>query len=204
MHKICKMKKIVFILFLTNFSFAQVNSKEGVIDLLSNQTCDCLNTKDLTETNLELTLGVCIIQSIQKNKEEVEKYFGKNILSDEDNMTEIAESIGVQLALECSKFTNLISDMTYEDEAMDEEYLSYSGKIIAVNSDQFMTFKLKQDSGKIVTFLVLEDFDNSYLLLDSIIQPTEKVEVSYYEATLYDAKIKKFVPYNVVLDIIKQ
>ena len=38
-------------------------------------------------------------------------------------MTEIAESIGVKLALECPKFTNLISDITYEDEAMDEEYL---------------------------------------------------------------------------------
>lgn len=198
------MKKILFLLFLTNFSFAQVNSKESLVDILSNQTCDCLNTKELTEANLELTLGVCIIQSIQKNKEEVEKYFGKNILSNEDNMTEIAESIGVQLALECPKFTSVIGDMTYDDEEMDEDYLSYSGKIIAVNSDQFMTFKLKQGSGKTVTFLVLEDFDNSYLLLDSVIKPTDKVEVSYYEATLYDAKIKKFVPYNIVLDIIKQ
>lgn len=199
------MKKILFLLLLTNFSFAQVNSKEDLVGVLSNQTCDCLNTKELTETNLELTLGVCIIQSIQKNKEDVEKYFGKNILSNEDNMTEIAESIGVQLALECPKFTSLISDMSYEDdEAMDEEYLSLAGKIVAVNADQFMTFKLKQDSGKTVTFLVLEDFDNSYLLLDSVIKPTDTVEVSYYEATLYDAKIKKFVPYNIVLDIIKQ
>ena len=191
-------------MLLTNFSFAQVNSKEGLINVLSNQTCDCLNTKELTEANLELTLGVCIIQSIQKNNVDVEKYFGKNILSNEDNMTEIAESIGVKLALECPKFTNLISDMTYEDEAMDEEYLSLTGKIVAVNSEQFMTFKLKQDSGKTVTFLVLEDFENSYLLLDSVIKPSDTVEISYYEATLYDAKIKKFVPYKIVLDIIKQ
>lgn len=198
------MKKILFLLLLTNFSFAQVNSKEGLVDVLSNQTCDCLNTKELTEANLELTLGVCIIQSIQKNTADVEKYFGKNILSNEENMTEIAESIGVKLALECPKFTSLISDMTYEDEAMDEEYLSLTGKIVAVNSEQFMTFKLKQDSGKTVTFLVLEDFDNSYLLLDSVIKPSDTVEISYYEATLYDAKIKKFIPYNIVLDIIKQ
>lgn len=198
------MKKILFVLLLTNFSFAQVNSKEGLVDVLSNQTCDCLNTKELTEANLELTLGVCIIQSIQKNTADVEKYFGKNILSNEENMTEIAESIGVKLALECPKFTSLISDMTYEDEAMDEEYLSLTGKIVAVNSEQFMTFKLKQDSGKTVTFLVLEDFDNSYLLLDSVIKPSDTVEISYYEATLYDAKIKKFIPYNIVLDIIKQ
>lgn len=199
------MRKIFFLLLLTNFSFAQVNSKEGLIDVLSNQTCDCLNTKeDLTESNLELTLGVCIIQSIQKNTVNVEKYFGKNILLNEDNMTEIAESIGVKLALECPKFTNLISNMTYEDEAMDEEYLSLTGKIVTVNSEQFITFKLKQDSGKTVSFLVLEDFENSYLLLDSVIKPSDTVEISYYEATLYDAKIKKFVPYKIVLDIIKK
>ena len=198
------MKKICFLLLLANFSFAQVNSKDGLVGVLSNQTCDCLNTKELTEANLELTLGVCIIQSIQKNKEDVEKYFGKNILSNEENMTEIAESIGVQLALECPKFTSVISDMTYEDEEMDEEYLSLTGKIVEINSEQFMTFKLKQDSGKTVTFLVLEDFENSYLLLDSVIKPSDTVEISYYEATLYDAKIKKFVPYKIVLDIIKQ
>ena len=191
-------------MLLANFSFAQVNSKDGLVGVLSNQTCDCLDTKELTKANLELTLGVCIIQSIQKNTEDVEKYFGKNILSNEENMTKIAESIGVKLALECPKFTNLISDMTYEDEVMDEEYLSLTGKIVAVNSEQFMTFKLKQDSGKIVTFLVLEDFLNSYLLLDSVIKPSDTVEISYYEATLYDPKIKKFVPYNIVVDIIKQ
>lgn len=198
------MKKVLFLLLVTNLSFSQVNSKEDLVNVLSNQTCDCLNTKDLTETNLELTLGVCIIQSIQKNKEESEKYFAKNILSNEENMTEIAESIGVQLALECPKFTSLISDMNYDDEAMDEEYLSLTGKIVAVNSEQFMTFKLKQDSGKTVNFLILEDFDNSYLLFDSVIKPSDTVEISYYEATLYDAKIKKFVPFYIVLDIIKQ
>ncbi len=195
---------MLFLLLLTNLSLAQVKSKEDLVDVLSNQTCDCLNTKDLTETNLELTLGVCIIQSIQKNKEGVEKYFGKDILSNEDSMTEIAESIGVKLAMECPKFTSLISDMSYEDEAMDEENLSLSGKIVAVNSEQFMTFKLKQDSGKTITFLVLEDFDNSYLLLDSVIKPSDTVEISYYEATLYDAKVKKFTSYKIVLDIIKQ
>ena len=191
-------------MLLANFSFAQVNSKDGLVGVLSNQTCDCLDTKKLNKANLELTLGVCIIQSIQKNTEDVEKYFGKNILSNEENMTEIAESIGVKLALECPKFANLISDMTYEDEAMDEEFLLLTGKIVAVNSEQFMTFKLKQDSGKIVTFLVLEDFENSYLLLDSVIKPSDTVEIYYYEAILYDPKIKKFVPYNIVVDIIKQ
>ena len=47
------MKKICFLLLLTNFSFAQVNSKDCLVSVLSNQTCDCLDTKELTEANLE-------------------------------------------------------------------------------------------------------------------------------------------------------
>ena len=198
------MKKILFLLLLTNLSFAQINSKDDLVNVLTNQTCECLNAKDLTGENLELTLGVCIIQSIQKNNDYVDKYFGKNVLSNEDSMTEIAESIGVQLALNCPKFTNLLSNMSYTDEENEEEYLLLSGKISAIKYEQFLTFSVKENSGKTNQFILLSSFDNAFLLTDKILKTSDNVEVSYYEMELFDAKFGKFVSYKIVTDIIKK
>jgi len=206
MHKIYKMKKSIILLLLVQFTFAQKLTKDEVLEKVATQTCTCLSQKDLTQDNVDITLGICMIEAIQKNNVEVEKYFGKNIISDDEKMSELAESIGVKLAFNCPSFLEIIkgmdSDEFQSDEASEDLYLS--GKIIATKAEQFLSFTLKEDTGKTHTFLVLEDFDNSYLLTDGVVKPSDKVEITYYEAILYDAKIKKFVPFNVVLDITKK
>lgn len=194
------MKKIIVLVLLTQTLFAQKLTKEELIDKLSENTCNCTTEKGITEENMDITLGVCILESISKHEKDVEKYFGKNIISNEEKMGELAEAVGAKMAFTCPAFLKIIMKMG-EEEA---EELLISGNIVSTKLDQFLTFTLKEDSGKTHTILLLEDFDNSFLITDSVVKPSDKVQVSYYEADLYDPKTKKFVAYKVVLDIIKE
>ncbi|UOX32879.1 hypothetical protein LXD69_12630 [Flavobacterium sediminilitoris] len=200
------MKKIIVLLLITQSIFAQKLSKEELIKKISDQTCQCSQEKNINKDNLDITLGLCIIESINKFEKDVEKHFGKDILGNEEKMTEIAESVGMQLAFNCPSFLKLINEMEEENIGSDDfqDDLSISGKIIATKSEQFLTFTLKEDSGKTNSFLILENFENLFLLKDAVVKPTDNVKVLYYEANLYDAKSNKVVPFKVVLDIIKQ
>ncbi|CAM3871435.1 MULTISPECIES: hypothetical protein [Flavobacterium] len=197
------MKKIIVLLLVTQVLFAQKLTKEELIDKISENTCNCTTEKGITQENMDITLGVCILESITKYEKDVEKHFGKNIIADEEKMGELAEGVGAKMAFTCPAFLEIIMKMG-EGEFEEEELLYIDGKITATQLEQFLTFTVKEESGKSHTVLLLEEFENSYLITDSVIKPKDKVKVSYYEADLYDAKTKKFVTFKVVQDIIKE
>ena len=102
------MKKIVVLLLLTQTLFAQKLTKEELIDKLSENTCNCTTEKGITEENMDITLGVCILESISKYEKDVEKHFGKNIVSNEEKMGELAEAVGSKMAFTCPAFLKII------------------------------------------------------------------------------------------------
>ena len=78
------------------------------------------------------------------------------------------------------------------------------GAISEINQDQFITFSVKEESGKMNHFILLNDFDNAFLLTDKVLKVTDNVDVTYYEMELFDAKLGKFFSYKIVTDIIKK
>ena len=91
-----------------------------------------------------------------------------------------------------------------EEVATDEsEELSVSGKVSEIKTEQFITFVVKEATGKTNQFILLSNFDNAFLLTDKVLKATDEVDVTYYEMELYDAKLGKFVSYKIVTDIIK-
>ena len=202
------MNKIIAValLFVTQLMVAQKESKEKFTEKFSNNVCKCMNQKGLDDRSLDGTIGICLLESVEKYKDEVAKHYGKNIISDEEKMRQLGEDIGAKLVFTCPIFAEAIAkkvneESDAEDSELPEEELFINGTITETNYDQFLTFKLKEDTGKTHTILLLEDFENLYLITDSVIKPTDNVKVSYYMAELYDAKVKNFVPYKVVLNI---
>ena len=91
-----------------------------------------------------------------------------------------------------------------EIEAVEEIEPSVVGKYFQAKSEQFVTFSIKEASGKTVEFILLNNFDNSFLLTENILKSNDEIEVFYYELEMFDAKIKRFVTYKIVSDIIKK
>lgn len=199
----------LLLLFLVQTITAQKLSKDELSEKLADKACDCANKKELTKENFDVSLGLCIIESLGGYSKEIEKYYGKNAITNEEKLEELAANIGVKMATKCS---NIFGMMSFEDEdseeemeeEIEEESLMVSGKVTEIKQDQFITFSVKEASGKLNHFILLSDFDNAFLLTDKVLKVDDEAAFYYYELDLYDAKVGRFVLYNIISDIIKQ
>ncbi len=205
------MKKFIFILFLIIFqiSFAQKATKNELITALSNSCCDCISGKEIKPDKVELTLGVCILKAIKDNKEDVVNHYGKDYFS---NMEKIGEEIGAELAINCPDFLALLSTegvldkYTTDEELIDESYgndLSLVSSYVSSKEDGFLYVTVKEYSGKSHQMILINNFENAYLVTDNVLKKNDKIEIYYFEAELYDAKYKKFINCKIISDIIK-
>ena len=199
------MKKLLILLLLIgNIVSAQKLSKDQLSDKLAEKACGCVEKQEVTKENFELTIGICLLEGINAYEKDVEKHFGKDVISNDKKMEELGYEVGKRMGLKCPSAFKFM--MEEEDEVVEEvsEDLTLTGKVSEIKSDQFMTFVVKEDSGKNNQFILLSNFDNAFLLTDKVLKVTDNVDVTYYEMELFDAKLGKFVSYKIVTDIIKK
>lgn len=201
------MKKIILLLLISQAIFAQKLSKEKLVEKISQGTCECISKKEITKENLEVSLGLCMIQDFSKYEKDIEKHYGKNVISNDSKMEALGSDVGIHMATNCPAFLKIVManmDDEEAEEVIEEEELFVTGKFADLKTEQFITFLVKENSGKSNNFILLNNFDNAFLITDNVLKTNELVEVYYYELELYDAKIKKFVTYKIVSDIIKK
>jgi hypothetical protein len=200
----------ILLLLFSSAVFSQKLSKQELGIKLAEKSCECATKEEISKDNFEMTLGLCIIESIKAYEKDVDKYYGKDVISNEKKMEELGYDVGKEMAKTCpTVFKYMFSDDVTEEaseEAVAEEEPDaiILGKLTEVKSEQFLTFSVKEDSGKMNHFILLSSFENSFLLTDKVLKTNDTIEVSYYELELYDAKLAKFVSYKVVTDIIKK
>ena len=185
---------------------------------IAQETCECIANKNVnTETtsydDYKVIFGLCVLESYQKNRSK----FDQKDLIDFSNQ-ESAKEFGIKVGLEMIKFcpssmmdigrkkiafedsTNNNNTANFEEEVEP----SVTGTIFQINYNQFLTFSIKEVSGRTVEFILLNNFDNSFLLIENLLKQNDIVDVYYYESELFDAKINKYLTYKVVTDIIKK
>ena len=203
------MKKILLLLVLVgNVAFAQKLTKDQLSEKLAEKACGCAEKQEITKDNFELTIGICLLEGINSYEKDVEKHYGKNVITDDKKMEQLGYDIGLKMGTKCPTVFKFMMDDS--DDSGDEEYIEdepdamISGKLTEIKSEQFLTFSVKEASGKMNQFILLSGFDNAFLLTDKVLKTNDALEVYYYELELFDAKLAKFVTYKVVTDIIKK
>jgi hypothetical protein len=217
------MKKIFLLLFFaSNFIVAQNITKEQLIKKLTQETCDCAEKNKATKENFESVLGLCIAQITKNNNDAVEKYYGKDYLTNKPVMYGIGKEIGknmvttcpdimlpiIQGAIENKKITSeMIQKSADEDEetepAPEVVDPTVTGKFLGTKIDGFLYVTVKEESGKINQLALVNNFENAYLILDKVLKPNQKVEVSYFDGELFDVKTNKYINVKVLSDIKK-
>ena len=200
------MKKILLLLVLVgNVAFAQKLTKDQLSEKLAEKACGYAEKQEITKDNFELTIGICLLEGINAYEKDVEKHYGKDVISNDKKMEELGYEIGKKMGLKCpTVFKFMLEDEANDVVEVDSEDLMLSGKIAEIKSEQFLTFIVKEESGKTNQFILLSSFDNAFLLTDKVLKATDAVDVVYYEMELFDAKLGKFVSYKIVTDIIKK
>ncbi|WP_445717403.1 hypothetical protein [Flavobacterium sp.] len=198
------MKKILLLLVLVgNITFAQKLTKEQLSEKLAEKACGCAEKQEITKENFELTIGICLLEGISAYEKDVEKHYGKDIISNDLKMEELGYEVGKKMGLRCPVVFKFMLDDLDEDNNADEQF-EVSGKVSEIKSEQFITFIIKEDSGKTNQFILLSNFENAFLLTDKVLKVADAVDVTYYEMELFDAKLGQFISYKIVSDIIKK
>ncbi|WKW46819.1 hypothetical protein P3875_01720 [Myroides sp. JBRI-B21084] len=196
-------KSLFFLFFISQIAAAQKLSKIDLLSAVADNICSEVIEKKV-EIKSEFTMGVYMLKAVNLYKDDIEHYYGKNYVANKEVMHTMGEEIGMYLGLKCPEIFEYFA-LNQEDETFEETaYLQVTGKFHKTIKNQFLSFVVKEDSGKTHEFLFLHSFDTSFLLTDNLLNANDKIEVTYYVSEIYDAKIGKFVNYNIVSYIEKK
>lgn|GEM_PF-585263 len=213
------MKKVLFLLIIvTNFTIAQNSKKSALILKLTESTCNCTTKKKIEPGKVKVTLGLCLLEAISSNKDEVYKIYDKKKL-DKDLIEKVGEDIGekmmdicpetMEILLNDKDFMNEIAEennieTSYSDDKVEEdENLNISGSYTETKIDGYLYVKVTESSGRINEFVILQNFENVFLVTDNVLKTNDLVNVSYYETELYDPKLNKFITLKVATNIMQ-
>ena len=190
----------LLLLFFTAFSFAQ--KKEVVFKKLAESTCECTKAKG-EATISDISLGLCIFQSLDKLTAKEQKIIGYNPEKKMETIEGVAENVGLEMALICPEiFANMSDD---EEAAADstavEEDTFIVGTFDSMVSKEFVTIKIIDENKAVKDFIWLFPFDGDTLFIKKKVDKGEKIQVNYREQEFFDPKTNSYQKYNEITEI---
>lgn len=188
---------ICFILCSVNI-FAQ-----DALDAIAQETCDCLEGKDLSNMSQEdssVEVGMCMMSSLSTRQDKITE-LGIDI-TDQSSMEKFGEKIGMKMAVKCPKVLMGMGMMRSETTtttttktmtSTSEKAQVMTGKVKAIEGDEFSVVVIEDETGRSQKFLWLRYFAGSEKLMEnpkSVIGKSVKVKFSNIE--VYSPKAKEY------------
>lgn len=189
----------LLLLFFSLFSFAQ--KKEAVYKKLANTTCECANAKG-EATISDVSLGLCIFQSLDKLEAKEQKIIGYNPEKKMETVEKVAENVGLEMALICPEiFSKMADDEEVEEEtkAVEDPFISGSYDSMIVN--EFITIRITDENNGIKDFIWLFPFDGDALFIKKKVEKGEKIEIHYREQEFFEAKTNSYKKFNEITEV---
>ncbi len=196
------MKKIfVFSLVLFSiFLFSQDFKKS-----IAQEACKCVkeNVKDdMSEKQVQLKFGICMMKVTAPYKKEIKKEFGIDLddYSKKESMYELGRQMGLIMAQECPEvFERFIKDEDMKTTEENSGELLMHGEIAKIEKDSFVVFYLKGDNNILTKFYWISNVDSNIELEKKYNELTgKKVDVVYYSAEIFDYKINEYRKVNIL------
>lgn len=203
-----KINLLIATLFVCITGFSQ---SEKQIREMSASTCECLETKknDLrkaTASELQMEMGICMMGAASKTGYKFD-------LGDPEGLEALGEKIGLQLAMDCPTFMEMIGSMVEEDpqgmmDLVEENWNHEStidettGQLVSVTSGDFVTVKIESELGKMETFYWFGYFEGANLLYNEGAEiKDKKIEIEYETMECYSPKLEDYTRIKVLRGI---
>lgn len=191
---------ILFLFFITATSFSQ-----DVKEKIAKETCECtskLDTASMDGTDLELNFGLCMLESYNKH---IAEFSDSEKLDFENNtqMEKFGEEIAVKMLSVCPDLILKLGEGYKNEDAVSND-LSIEGFFNGTKVESFLNLIIKEASGKTTKLILLDYFDNAYLMKDKLLKNNQAIKVTYYEAKLFDFKSNSFVATKILTNIIQK
>ncbi|MEM5566144.1 hypothetical protein WNY78_13575 [Psychroserpens sp. AS72] len=206
-------------LFLTmGFAFGQDLSKEEVLQLITDDTCTCINedktlfTEGKSLNQKKMALGLCLLKGYNNHKAKSNAFAGKGL----EDFESIGEEVGMLMTTTClddfmalfseDQLIDFIEEDDEENEFNDvpppppapptENDLNIEGKIVSLNNDAISYIEVVDSFDKKHIFLVHGQFVGAKLLKKSNLKKDFKIY--FKEDHFYDLSESRYVKKKVI------
>ncbi len=191
------LKKTILLAVILNFTslFAQTEDEAYVI--LANETCECINKKglDMTKNQIKANLGVCMLNSLGRNKEKFKKANLHFSMNDYESGRALGEKVGVKMAVICPEVFMVFMDEETTDKFDDTatKPTTISGVIKSISDGDISYIAIFDLNNKVQQFIWLRNFEGS----DKVIENEKavigkKVKIEFVNTECYIPKMKKY------------
>ena len=198
--------KIVLVFVLIIYS-GHIIAQEGVVDQISDETCTCMNDKDLAEMGriqFEAELGDCILSIASKYESALNETMDFSI-QNQESINQLGELVGRYIALNCPTLFAKMMDLYQEDDTSAEQpdkgqLMRYRGRFVELNQEgTFAKLRLRDEDNSAATFLWLAYFPGSEMFLGETSGLINfMMTVTYANEELFDPLTKSYRVYKVI------
>lgn len=168
---------------------------QDAVDVLTQETCDCISKKNLdnlSQDQINLELGVCIMESLSKHSGEYEEL---NVdLNDQASFQKLGEQIGFRMASVCPQILMKVATVQNAgDSEVTKPVSELTGILKRIEGDDFQYVIVAEDGGREHKFLWLRYFKGSEKLIEEKKQVIGKrVKITYLPIETFSAKLNDY------------
>ena len=205
-----------FVLFLC---FISVGYSQDVYDKIANESCSCIKAikVDFTKNNdaktMQANAGLCMIDCYTAHKSEISETEQAQY-SGSDGMRKLGEKIGIKMMSYCPDIVIAMGRKYLDENNANNKVLekikgnqltfTIDGKITAIETEEFVTIKVKDKNNRIYNFLLLNYFETASLFTENKINIGDDLSVGYSEEELYDPVTKDFKYFKIITSLKKE
>ena len=194
---------------------AQDKTKEEVIQIIADDTCECLSDKDKfigkSSKEKQMVLGLCLINSYNKHKKE-STYFDDYPVT---NFEALGEEVGMLLMVDCSDGFFSVFGEDELLEYMEKEDDFSSGRVDYSESEILtVTFTLEDLDNNIISSITMSDDYNknhTFIILNEVngLEDLKKSNfkkpflVEFYELDIFDLSEMRYIKKKILKSIKK-
>jgi hypothetical protein len=176
-------------------------AQEALLDKLADTACACISKKDtdsMSNEDLQMQLGFCIMEAVGANQEAFEKEYGALDPSNQSAMTKLGEQIGMKMAFKCP---NVIMKLAGQEppQGMTSTTMApsakgtISGAFQGVSGEDIATVMIKEANGRTQKLLWMGYFEGSDVLIGNPASLSGKnVTVEYETIEVYSPQAKEY------------
>jgi hypothetical protein len=189
-------------------AFAQ-DSREAVLKQITKDTCQELSGVDLSNKSpdeFKMSLGLVLL-SVAGNYRSQLNSNGIDI-SDQLKLQDLAQNIGMRLAIDCPAFVSALTKNTSAVQAIVADTKkntpaaptgSVSGKLVKIVDGDFTYLQVEDSKGKVEKLWWLEYFEGSNrFVTDPKSQLNKQIKVNYVEKEIFNSTLKEYVKIKIV------
>ncbi|WP_431157873.1 hypothetical protein [Winogradskyella poriferorum] len=193
-----------------NLVFAQNKTKEEALELMANDTCECIQKKKIDPSDSmdekQMALGLCLITSYNEHKGK-SRYFSKQ---KNTNFEKIGEEVGMFMAEICvddfmaifstEELVGFIDDEDEMDSSVEvNSDLSIEVSLVSMHNDALSYVETKDDFDKSHIFLITREFEGYELLKKSNFG--KSFRVTFEEAEFFDLSERQYIIKKIITKI---